>query len=885
MNDLPATENPDRVQRLELLRVRAQQVMDEYHDFMPSAGGAGGLSRDAIEGSKLLEELRIYQVELEVQNEELRRAQQDADLARSRYQALFGQMPMPALVLDAKGLVQRSNQRADELLGPPRRMVTLDNRLFQKLSPADRARLHRAIHDLIHGEPHILGNVRLPSGEDVGWYDVHLIKLSNTYHLDSHVLALLLDRTSERARAQEQHFFNAFLDSSEDFFYAADNDGRMVMANKALLDFLGRSRDEVVGHPREDFLSVHDAIVHRESDQRVLKYGASVTLEERLHQMGNSAPVEFLTRKFPLHNLEGVVTGVGGLSTNVTASNEQKRQADLSESVFMAAAEAILITDTETRIIRVNPAFVRLTGFSEGTVVGHKAGILKSGRHDKAFYDAMWMALTETGHWAGEMSDRTADGRHYTIWNSINAIRDTQGQTLYYVAVQTDLTPLREAQSKIQILASYDSLTGLPNRALFADRLKQLLAQAHRHSRTFAVMFMDLDHFKQVNDSLGHHVGDELLIGVAQRLTGALRSEDTVARLGGDEFVVLMPSIDRAAALATANKLLKLVHSPMQVGSMVNYQPMASLGIAVFPQDGETTELLLRNADTAMYAAKAAGRNRAAAYTEQMSAVSARAFAIQTELTAGIGRGELRLFYQPKYHLKTGVLVGAEALVRWERPGVGLVQPVDFIPIAERTGLIVELDRWVLRESVSQIAQWRASGTWTHGMRLAVNQSAADLCRQGMVEELLALLQEFAVGPSALEMEITEGALMENTQEIIESLEELKQLGIVLTIDDFGTGFSSLAYLRKLPISVIKIDRGFVDDMLTNENDRVLVETIISMAHNLGRTLVAEGVETQAQRVRLTELNCEVAQGYLFGRPVPPAEFAAKFLAASGPPT
>jgi len=877
MSNFSDSDNSERTQRLDLLRSRAQKVLEEYKDIA-APNATHDLS--AVQVTKLMEELRIYQVELEVQNEELRRAQQDTELARARYQALFGQMPIPAMVLDSKGLIQRSNDRADILLTPRKPYAMQDNRLFQQLSSADRARLHIAIRDLVHDEAKMLTRMRVGADPSAHLYDIHLIQLSNTYHLDNHVLALLLDRSAELARAQEQHLFGLFLDSSDDLFYAADKQGLMVMANRALLSFLGRKSEEVIGHPREHFLSVHDAIVHRESDQRVMQKREHIALEERLHTEGNSAPLEFLTRKFPLYDLQGVITGVGGISTDVSQANEQKRQAELSESVFLAAAEAIFITDTQTRIIRVNPAFTRMTGFSEEAVLGHTASILKSGRQDDAFYEAMWHALEESGHWAGEMSDRAADGHIFTVWNSINAIRDSAGKAVHYVAIQTDLTPLREAQSKIQLLASYDSLSGLPNRSLFTDRLKQMLSHAQRHGRSFAVMFMDLDHFKEVNDSLGHQMGDDLLKGVAQRLLTGVRSEDTVARMGGDEFVMLMPSIGRDAAMLAAEKLLHLVREPMQLGSMTNYQPMASLGIAVFPQDGATEELLVRNADTAMYEAKVAGRNRVVMYHPQMSEVSARLFSLQTALAVGIGRDELRLFYQPKFHLGTGALVGAEALVRWERPGEGLVSPLEFIPVAERTGLIVDVDRWVFREAVRQLAQWGSDGLWSKSMQLAVNQSATDLRRPEMVTELQALIKEYGVSASALEVEITEGALMENTAEVIQRLRELQQMGLSLAIDDFGTGFSSLAYLRNLPISVIKIDRGFVDDMLTSENDRVLVETIISMAHNLGRSLVAEGVETQAQRDRLAELGCEVGQGYLFGRPVPAAEFAQHYLFA-----
>jgi diguanylate cyclase (GGDEF)-like protein/PAS domain S-box-containing protein len=709
--------------------------------------------------------------------------------------------------------------------------------------------------------------------------DAHLIQLSRTYHLDNHVMALLVDRSAEVAHQQDHHFFSVFLDGTTDFVYASDLQGRMVLANNAMLQFLGRSRDEVVGHPREYFLPLRDAILHQDSDQRILNGGEPVNMEERIHSVRSSAALELLTRKFPLHDSTGKVTGVGGISTDITELKDQQRQALLSESVFVTATESILVTDPHTRIIRVNPAFTRLTGFSEASVVGHRASILKSGRQDPAFYAAMWRSLIDTGQWAGEISNRAADGSVYTVWTSINSISDARGQLIYYVAVQTNLTPMLEAQSKIEQLASYDSLTGLPNRSLFNDRLNQLLANSHRHGLAFALIFLDLDHFKEVNDSLGHQIGDELLQGIARRLQKSVRSEDTVARMGGDEFVVLLPLSDRTRAQMVTDKLLESLRHPMPLGAMDQYQPMASAGIAVFPEDGATGDMLLRNADTAMYEAKTGGRNRSAAYTIGMRELNDRVFSIQTELAVGIDRQELRLFYQPKFNLKTGKLAGAEALVRWERPMHGLVGPADFIPIAEKSGLIVAIDKWVLDEALRKLGEWKQSGLWDPSWRMAVNQSVSDMRRPTMLIELTLALRLHDVPAAALEMEITEGALMDHTEDMIRRLTELRALGVSLAIDDFGTGFSSLAYLRKLPISVIKIDQGFVRDMLVNENDRVLVETIVAMALNLGHSVVAEGVEELAQQERLTALGCEAAQGYLFGRPVAADVFAATYLA------
>ena len=860
--------------RLQQLRERAQAVSQQHISTQE-------LDPAKLEVTTLLEDLRIYQIELELQNEELRATQQDMALSRQRYQSLFELMPLPALVVETRGVIEECNERAATLLGARKVQGGLDNRLFQGLARDDRTRLHVALRDVLHGEPLVLHKLALGLNQKPALiFDAHLIQLPLVYHLDTRVLVLLVDRSAEVARERDQRFFSLLLDSNENLISAADEQGRMLLANKTLLTFLGRTSETVLGQRRESFLPLRDAILQTEADQRVMRTGEPVTLEERFHVGGAQGSVDFLTRKFPLLDERGQIYGVGGISTDITEIKDKQRQSLLSESVFMTAAEAIIVTDPQTHIIRVNPAFTQQTGFSESAVLGHRTNILKSGRQTAPFYKEMWEALNNHGRWSGEISNRAANGDFYTVWSNINAVQDGQGRVIHYIAVQTDLTLLREAQSQVQRMASYDALTGLPNRALFNDRIAQLIAFTMRRNTTFALLFIDLDHFKEVNDTLGHQVGDELLVMIAQRLQAAVRAEDTVARMGGDEFVVLLPAADRPSAEVVATNLLAQLRAPMTLGQSLTYQPMASAGIAVYPQDGDSPDLLLRNADMAMYEAKLGGRNRSTSYTSQMGQDSAQAFAIQTELSSAIARGELRVYYQPKFRLDTGALCGAEALVRWERPGHGLVAPGVFIPIAEKSGLLVGIDQWVLNESVRQLGAWRSAGLWDAGWRLAVNQNASDLRRADMVDELQDMLTLHGVAATLLELEITEDALLEHTQELIGRLNELRHIGVSLAIDDFGTGYSSLSYLRKLPISVIKIDQSFIRDMLVNDGDLVLVQTIISMAKNLGHTLVAEGVEDAQQFARLAGMGCDVGQGYLFGRPVPAEDFLATHLLA-----
>lgn len=671
----------------------------------------------------------------------------------------------------------------------------------------------------------------------------------------------------------------ALLEASGDLHYACDLRGRLLYASPALARLLGRPLTEIVGARRESLMPLRDAIAHELADQEVASTGRIQVFYEELHGTElQQAPRYYLSRKFPIRDVHGRIVAIGGTSTDITTERVQDRLARMSETLFQHSSEAMILTDDQTRIQRVNPAFTRLSGFTERAVLGHKTRILKSGRQSSGFYASMWRQLSETGHWEGELTNRRADGQFYTVWCSINALRAADGVVEGYMAIQTDLTRLRAAESQLARLASYDELTELPNRALLRDRMKQLLLQAERRAAEFAVLFLDLDHFKEVNDTLGHAVGDELLRHVARRLLLQMRAQDTAARLGGDEFVLLLPEAGPASAHAVARRILQALTEPVDLPGGNGYRPQASIGIAVYPADGRSVELLMRNADTAMYAAKLGGRNRIAAYAPEMSAQSARSFGIQTDLAAGIARGELRLWLQSRVRLATGELVGAEALVRWMRPGHGLVSPGEFLPLLGGGGLIVELDSWMFREAARRLRGWRASGLWRPGWRLSLNLSAGDLRGPDRVRQFRSILDEEGIAPADLEIEITEEALLEPSAQVLDTLGTLRELGFSLSIDDFGTGYSSLAYLKRLPVNGLKIDQSFVRDMLENERDRALVESIILLAAKLGLECTAEGVETEAQRQFLAERGCAWGQGYLYGKPMDPADFAEQWL-------
>jgi len=850
---------------------------------------------DTQDAQQLHEELRAHQIELEIQNEELRQTQFKAELASSRYQLLFEHMPQPALVMDQHAFLYESNQSARVWLGlAPEVKRTQRNTphataLLHALPQAGKNQLLKALRAGPRQQAQCLHDLTLTTHDgELHHIDLHLFSLPLAYHSDTRFLVLLVDRTPEKQREQDRHLYQALLDSSHDLIYATDLQGGLMLANRTVLERLKIRPDQALGTHREAVMPLRDAIVQDATDQQVLRTGQPLNTYEELHGPPGSPVQVYMTSKFPLRDAQGHVLGVGGISRDISAERAAQQTQLLSENVFLFAAEAIIVTDVAGRIVRVNAGFEKMSGFSSAAVLGHKPSLLRSSRVVAAVYQAMWAALGEHGHWQGELINRHASGSLYTVHCSISALRSPTGELNGYVAVQTDISQLKAAETAVQRLSHFDSLTGLPNRALLMDRLHQLLALAQRQGQTFAVLFADLDHFKEVNDSLGHLVGDELLCAIGQRLRDNVRSQDTVARMGGDEFVMLLPMTQRTDALHLAHKLQEALRQPLSLSGTHDYRPRASVGVAMYPEDGSTSDELLRNADTAMYVAKTGGRDRAELYTRAMSEEGARVFAIQTELSNAVQHGELRLYLQPKFNLADMAVVGAEALVRWERTIHGLTSPAEFIHIAEKVGLLPLIDRWMLAQMVAQLGEWHTGGRWPAHWTVAINQTASDLQQPHWLSDLQTTLVNNQVPASLVQIELTESALLQPTPSMLERLQALRDLGVDLAIDDFGTGYSSLSYLKSLPITVIKIDQSFVSDLVLDpprhldDSGRVLIEAMIALAHKLGHTLVAEGVENEAQRRLLHHLGCELGQGYLLSPAMPAAEFAQRYLT---PPT
>jgi diguanylate cyclase (GGDEF)-like protein/PAS domain S-box-containing protein len=551
----------------------------------------------------------------------------------------------------------------------------------------------------------------------------------------------------------------------------------------------------------------------------------------------------------------------------------------LAASVFHNTTEGVSVTDANGFILSVNPAFTDITGYSAEDAVGRKPSLLRSDHHGPEFYRQLWEALLRQGRWQGEIWNRRKDGEAYLEWLTISMVPGADGKPFRYVAVFHDITELRRKDEHIRHLAYHDALTGLPNRLLLLDRLDHAIAGRRREGQRLAFVFLDLDRFKTVNDSLGHDVGDKLLEQVAQRLVASLRASDTVARMGGDEFVVLLDKVDEPADCANlAEKISAALAVPIAVDG--HAIPMGcSMGIAVFPEDGVTPLDLMKNADAAMYAAKAAGRGTYRFFQPGMTEQTAQRLRLEVELRQAIANGELELHYQPKVCLASGSASGFEALVRWRHPVRGLVSPGEFIPVAEDAGLIGDIGDWVLAEACRQGGEWIAAGY--AGVKIAVNVSAKQLQQGDLAARIEELARLHDIPPSMLEAEITESAVMADPERAAAIFHRLRAIGVTVAVDDFGTGYSSLAYLRRLPIDVLKIDRSFVMDADRNDEDAEIVRTILALGTTLKLLIVAEGVETQRQADLLQAAGCPLAQGYLYSRPVPAAE-AREWLATMG---
>jgi len=677
-------------------------------------------------------------------------------------------------------------------------------------------------------------------------------------------------------RAMADRFRNVFDQAAIGMGIISVHDGQVLDVNKRMCEIVGATRHVLIKSgfrsrmPPEDW---KEAVARYRGIAQGDKY---IDAWENHVLRENGRRVAVRTTATLARGADGAPLYLVTAVEDISARKAAESRVSLLAAVFENSSDAILITDQNRRVLEVNPAFTILTGYAAPEVQGRDPGFLASSRHASQDDQAIWEAVREKGGWSGEIWGRSRDGQENPRLVSVTAIRDDGGAIAHFVMSLTDITARKAYEERIRFLAHHDPLTGLPNRLSLRERLEQTIALCRRKNGQIALLFIDLDNFKTINDSLGHQIGDALLCEVAQRLKDRLRESDVIARLGGDEFVVVLSDINPVSAPLVANKLLRALGETYRVGQRALHST-ASIGISMFPGDGKDVDELMRSADSAMYGAKAAGRNTVQFFTQAMNEAASQRLHIEDDLRAALREGQFFLHFQPQLDLRSGRVSGVEALLRWRHPTRGVVAPGHFIPIAEESGLIVPIGAWVIVEAARQLAAFRVAGL--HDLQMSVNLSARQIRDSGLAPLIENTIARFGLAPGDLELEVTESLAMENPERTASVLKHLHDLGIGLSVDDFGTGYSSLAHLKQLPLDALKIDRSFVRDIERDENDAAICSATISLAHGLGLMVVAEGVETDAQLKHLAALGCDLAQGFFICKPVTPeacAEFIAK---------
>ena len=772
-----------------------------------------------------------------------------------------------ASLLDLDGKVLEVNKAPLDRAGLKREQVVgayFQDAPWWTYDPVVRNQLIQAMEQAVQGEV-VRYNVNVWMAGDIIPIDFQIAPVRD----DSGVVVGLLPTAvdiSKRHRAEMlSQRYQMMVNQSHDAFLVLNDIGIIVDANMALTRMSGYTHDELVGMHISKMNADEDPDLVPQHMARIKEIGHDLFETRQINKDGSLTAVEVSVTYMP---------ETRQLFSMVRDISERKR---IEEDRRIAAAtfethEAIVVTDVGGTILRVNKAFERITGFSADEVLGQTPRILKSGRHDEAFYHDMWQGLLTNGMWEGEVWDRRKSGQIYPKWATITALTDDSGKTTEYVSIFSDITHRKQAEEEIRNLAFYDALTSLPNRRLLLDRFQMALLASERMGQAGAVLFLDMDRFKVLNDTLGHESGDRMLVEVADRIRFSVRDVDTVARLGGDEFVVLLENLGSTIAEATqrvvlvAEKIRGALVSPYHIHDHVHHSS-PSIGVCLFQGTSVPVDTLLKHADTAMYQAKNAGRNTVRFFDPLLQHQAELRAKLEQELQQAVGGGQLRLYYQVQFD-DFGHATGAEALVRWQHPTLGLVAPAQFIPIAEESSLILDIGNWVLNTACRQLADW-SRNPQTRSLVLAVNVSAKQFRAADFAAYVQRLVRQYNIKPSLLKLELTESVILDDVNDVIQKMHELKAIGIMLSLDDFGTGYSSLSYLKRLPLDQIKIDRSFVHDVVTDNSDALMVQAIIDMARNFSLNVIAEGVENREQLAFLKENGCQAYQGYLFSEPVP----------------
>jgi diguanylate cyclase (GGDEF)-like protein/PAS domain S-box-containing protein len=815
------------------------------------------------------------------------------DGADRPYRSLIEEMGEGALTLTCDGVVAYANRRFAELLDRPLQQV-IGSEIEGCIAPEGRAALGLLLRDVAAGKRSAELDLLTPNGLRVPVLfsaspllidglpgAIGVIATDLTWQRRSEAATearLVLERLFEqqqRVEASLQASLSALrlrdsaLGAISQGVLISDSRGRVTYLNQACEDIAGYSAQDMAGRTAS-LLQGPDTSPDARLALRTAIGQARPFHGDILNYRKDGTPFWNELSVTPVFDEPGVPAQFVGVMRDVTASRHANAQLLLAAKLFEQGNEGFIVTDAQCNIVKVNRAFTTISGFTEADALGQNPRLLSSGRHDAAFFQDMWREMKDSGRWQGEVWNRRKDGSVYPQWLSMSRVADAAGQATHYVAAFSDITQRKQAEDSIRRLAHYDPLTGLPNRALLSDRATHALQMSHRSDEPMALMFIDLDHFKNVNDSLGHDIGDRLLVAVTKRFSAALRDQDTLSRTGGDEFVLLLPGADAAGAAHVAQKLLALAVEPYQIdGHELTATP--SIGIALFPCDGDDYGALAKCADAAMYRAKQGGRNTSCFYTAEIQARSSRMLLLENALRRALERGELQLHYQPQRSLHGDAVIGAEALLRWQHPDLGWVSPAEFIPIAESSGLITSIGEWVLRTALRQLKAWTDAGM--QPITMAVNLSAVQFRQKNLSELVSGVLQASGVEARWLELELTESVASEDPIGAIAAIRGLHACGVRMSIDDFGTGYSSLSYLKQFKVYKLKIDQSFVRGVTEDPDDQAIVSAIVNMAKSLGMRTIAEGVETEAQMEYLRRSGCDEFQGYWFSRPLTAERF------------
>ncbi len=812
---------------------------------------------------------------LVLKNRQLRANQHQLMETIAGQQAILSAIPELMFEMDLEGRYLNVWARHAEDL-----TASKSNLLNQKVTdvmPPQQASIVLKALQLAYVTGHSHGQeIHIPTPHGRKWFELST-SIKNTSDPEPHFIMLSRDITDRKQaeksiRVLTQRYRGLFENMANGVVvYTARDEGEdfeVVDFNQGGEAIDGVRRQQVIGKRVTEAFPGVEAMGLLDVFRRVWKSGRAETLGARFYQDERSHG----WRENYVYKLES--GELVAIYRDVTKRKRYEKKLRLAASVFQHSQEGIIITDPQNNIIDANPACSQLTGYSRQELIGENPGLLSSGRQSGPFYQAMWASLSQHGHWQGELLNRRKNGEIYTELLSIDAVHDEQGELQYYVGVFSDISYLKEQEQALQRMAYSDALTGLPNRLLLHDRMEQAIRQAQRHDSLVAVCYLDLDGFKPVNDRYGHEAGDEVLVAVSERLQKVLRTEDTVARLGGDEFVLLVQDIKSVRELETMlDRILSQLSQPYTLSKGQPVVVTASIGIALYPLDDVDPDTLLRHADQAMYLAKKQGKNGYSYFDTGAEQQAMRHQHFYAEIERALAQDEFELYYQPKVNMRTGEVVGAEALIRWNHPDKGLLTPIEFLPKLENNPLIIELGEWVLRHALTHLQQFRARDC---NLKVSINIAALHIEQINFVESVQHIIQSYpTLQPQDIEFEILESAALRDINRVSRVMRECGALGIEFALDDFGTGYSSLTYLKELPARRLKIDQSFIQDLLQEPDDVVISEGVLGMARAFGRQVIAEGVETVQHGAMLLSMGCELGQGYGIARPMPASKLVA----------